>query len=380
MKRKKRILIIYNKLVGGGAERVLIDYLRHIDYDRYEVDLALVEKGGILLPQVPRQVNVIELWSKRSLHYFIAVKFSLHLHCNILFKQRLNSRRLRTDYDAEIAFLEGLPAKLLALRKSKAKKLAWIHVDLSTFHDSANFFYNSSEERRAYGKMDRLIAVSEDCRNGFAKCFPNLKNKTDVIYNPIDIQEILKKGNEPLPENLRTVASDKKTIVVVARVHHQKNPERLLQAAKIARESAEPLKFIWIGDGELFDHVDKRKKQLGLDEYVEFIGYKENPYPFIKNADILLLPSDAEGFGLVLCEAMALEVPVVSTPTAGPVEIIGDNEYGLLTGFDPASIVESIWTLTNDSRLREEIIEKGRKRVLDYSVDKAMVKFYELID
>ena len=106
---KKKILILTGWLPGGGAERVLIDILRNIDYVLNDVDLALFEKKGELMKDVPKEVNIIELWGARSLHHFIAIKATLYFHNNHMLSKRINSRRLRTDYDAEIAFLEGIP-------------------------------------------------------------------------------------------------------------------------------------------------------------------------------------------------------------------------------------------------------------------------------
>ena len=95
---------------------------------------------------------------------------------------------------------------------------------------------------------------------------------------------------------------------------------------------------------------------------------------------MLLLPSDAEGFGLVLCEAMALGVPVISTPTAGPKEIIGNNECGLLTDFSPESIIDGIEAIRLDTKLREELVARGKIRVQDFSVKRMVSDFEKLIE
>ena len=374
---KKKILILTGWLPGGGAERVLIDILRNIDYGLYDVDLALFEKKGELMKDVPKEVNIIELWGARSLHHFIAIKATLHLHNNLLLSKRINSRRLRTDYDAEIAFLEGIPVKLLSMRKTAAPKYCWVHVDLSNFHASKNSFYNDNEEETSYGRMRNIICVSEDCKKGFVTCFPSLEEKTKIIYNPIDKASIIaaSKGEGKLNTKEGLI-----NIVTVARLHNQKNPHRLLETALLAKKEGLKLKFHWLGNGPLRDEMETLTNENHLTEWIEFYGFKDNPYPYISQADMMVLPSDAEGFGLVLCEAMSLGIPVISTPTAGPKEILENDRYGLITDFSPQSILEAVKRIINDRELKNQLIEAGKKRVEQFSVENAMEQFYRLID
>ena len=192
---KKRILFIDGPLGGGGAERVLIDILRNIDYDQYEVDLAVICRGGALMDEVPEQVNVIELWDGYSLTYKLAFRMSKWLRSNWLFSRKMNGKKLRKDYDIEISFLEGMPLKLGALRKTAAKKATWVHVDLFTHRYEEDQFY-PGEELEAYDNMDVVVNVSNDCEKAFCKRFPECKAEKRVIYNPIDRVKIERMANE----------------------------------------------------------------------------------------------------------------------------------------------------------------------------------------
>lgn len=374
---KKKILFLTGFLPGGGAERVLIDILRHFDFTQYEVDLALFEKKGILLNDVPEEVNIIELWGKNSLNHFFAIKASLYLHNNISLARTMNGKKLRKDYDAEIAFLEGMPVKLLSMRKTKAPKFCWIHTDLSHFHATKSAFYNENEEKAAYSKMDTVICVSEFCKKGFTSCFPSIAGKTSLIYNPIDIDTIRKRSQLP-SVNLKN-SHNGINIITVSRLNREKNPLRLVETALLAKEESINLKFHLLGEGPLETSLKEEIKIKGLEEYFEFYGFQKNPYPLIAQSDIMVLPSDAEGFGLVLCEAMCLGIPVISTPTAGPTEILDNNNYGLLTDFTPKSILDAIKQLISDKDMKEKLIENGRRRVEDFSIDKMMNNFYSLL-
>ena len=174
---------------------MLIDILRNFDYDRYEVDLAVICRGGALMDEVPEQVNVIELWRGYNLGYKLAIRLSKWLHCNCLLARKMNDKKLRCDYDLEISFLEGMPTKLGALRTTKAKKAAWVHADLYTHRYEAAQFY-AGEEIRAYDSMDYVVNVSKDCEKAFRKRFPECNAELRVIYNPIDRKKILRMAAE----------------------------------------------------------------------------------------------------------------------------------------------------------------------------------------
>lgn len=373
---KQRILFIDGPLGGGGAERVLIDILRNIDFDRYEVDLALICRGGALMDEVPQEVNVIELWPGYSWDYKLAYRLSKWFRCNRLFSRKMNGAKLRRDYDIEISFLEGMPLKLGALRTTSAKKATWVHADLFTHRYEVSQFY-PGEEERDYNRMDYVVNVSKDCEDAFRKRFPNCKAKHRVIYNPIDMKKIQGMADEYAVE---TDKDNRLTVITVGRVTPQKKPERLLQVAQLAKEANLPVRFKWVGDGELRRQMEQLRDEMGLHDMVEFVGFVKNPFPRIKAADIMMVTSDFEGFCLVICEAMCLGVPVISTRTAGPSEIIGENEYGVLTGFEPTDIFAALKRWCEYPEERHAVARKALVRPNIYSVENTMNALYRLID
>ena len=371
---KQRILFIDGPLGGGGAERVLIDILQNIDYDQYDVDLAVICRGGALMDEVPEQVNVIELWSGYSLTYKLAFRMSKWLRSNWLFSRKMNGKKLRKDYDIEISFLEGMPLKLGALRKTAAKKATWVHADLFTHRYEESQFY-PGEELEAYNKMDVVVNVSKQSEDAFCRRFPECVAKKRTIYNPIDRHKIERMSGDG------TVDKDNKrlTIITVGRLTAPKNPRRFLQVAKLAKQSGLPVRFKWVGDGELRPQMESMRNEMGLQDMVEFTGFVKNPYPHIKAADIMVVTSDFEGFCLVICEAMCLGVPVISTRTAGPSEIIGDNEYGVLTDLTADGLFDALEGLVSSPEKRQPLAEKAYKRPDIYSVEKTIEQVTHLI-
>lgn len=373
---KQRILFIDGPLGGGGAERVLIDILRNIDYGRYEVDLALICRGGALVDEVPQEINVIELWPGYSWDYKLAYRMSRWFRGNWLFSRKMNGPKLRRDYDIEISFLEGMPLKLGALRTTSAKKATWVHADLFTHRYEVSQFY-PGEEERDYNRMDYVVNVSKDCENAFRKRFPNCKAEHRVIYNPIDREKIQRMADEYIVEADK---DNRLTVITVGRVTPPKKPERFIKIAQLAKETNLPVKFKWVGDGELRRQMEQLRDEMGLHDMVEFAGFVKNPYPHIKAADIMMVTSDFEGFCLVICEAMCLGVPVISTRTAGPSEIIGNNEYGVLTGFEPTDIFAALKHWCEHPEERHTITRKALTRPNIYNVENTMNALYRLID
>lgn len=372
---KGKILFIDGPLGGGGAERVLIDILRNIDYDRFDVDLALICRGGVLMNEVPQQVNVIELWNGYNLSYKLALRLSNVFHCNWLLARKMNSGKLRRDYDIEISFLEGMPLKLGALRTTAAKKATWVHADLFTHRYEAGQFY-PGEELQAYDSMDVVVNVSKDCEAAFCRRFPECSAEKRVIYNPIDRAKIERMAEEFVIERQDDVV----TVVTVGRLTPQKKPERLLEVAKMARQARLPVRFKWVGDGELRGKMEVLRDKMGLHDTVDFVGFTKNPFPHIKSADIMMVTSDFEGFCLVICEAMCLGVPVISTRTAGPTEIIGNNnEYGIITDLTAEALFNALKRWVEVPSECQALALKAYARPDAYSVDKTIEHLYDLL-
>ena len=369
---KTKILFIYGPLNAGGAERVLLDYLQNLDRDTYDISLCLIVDGGTLLHEVPVDIQTFSLFQSYNWYYKLAYRFSIWFGLDFLFQSVLK-KKIQQDYDVIISFLEGMPLKIHCLIDSKAKNFTWVHVDLDNFRYTENSFFNNNE-LGAYEKMDQIICVSNDTAKAFVKRFPSLKNKTKVVYNPIDIQKILENGGDGSSK------SENLTCILAGRLTKQKSIDRFLFMVKKFKDYKEIINFQILGDGELRSDLENLAKELQVEHLVTFLGYQANPYPYIKSADILVSTSSYEGFGLVLCEAMALGVPVVSTKTAGPMEILGNNEYGLLCEHDVEAIYEAVKQLVENKNLREHYVQKGRERVKDFSLDKALQQFDNMMN
>lgn len=366
----KKYLFIDGPLGGGGAERVLIDILRNFDYSQYSVDLCLLCPGGSLEKEIPEQVKVIHLWPSYTLSFRLANHLSKDLGINCLLKKKLRDK-LEDKYDVVISFLEGMPLKLHALSGLHGRHYSWVHCDLFKFPYEADQF-RKGEELKMYEQMDAVICVANNTEKSFHKRFPGLQTTTRVIYNPIDFEKICQMADE---EN---IINKLFTVVVVGRLTSPKKIDRVVRlAARLKEEKILDVQFQIIGEGELRHELEEQIQALAVADMVSLLGFKQNPFPYIKAADMLLSSSMVEGFGLVICEAMVLGVPVISTDTDGPRDIL-QNEYGLLCQHDDESIYQAFMQMYTNADLRKSFADKAKKRVENFRIENTMRKIYNL--
>lgn len=370
---KQKLLFLYGPLNPGGAERVLLDFLSHLDRGKYEIDLCLMVGGGQLRSEVPEDVRVFHLWDAYDWHYKLAHRLSAKLGLDFLFKRRLRNRIVK-DYDVVISFLEGMPMKLHGLMGNPTKNITWVHIDLNDFRYTEKLFFRN-KEKEAFEKMDVVVCVSNDTKNAFQKRFKDFSKPVKVIYNPIDSEKIQRLAGES-----SLVPEEEFKVIIVGRLTEQKRVDRLIQVAAKCKEAGLKIRFQIVGDGGLRGELEEMVKDLGVEDVMEFLGYQANPYPYIKAADVLISTSAFEGFGLVLCEAMVLDVPVISTKTAGPVEILDGSRYGFLCGHEVEAIFEAVKRMYEDEGLRREYVIKGRERAKDFEVRRAMEAFNGLME
>lgn len=401
-----RYLFIDGQINGGGAERVLLDIFRNFDYEHNVVTLLQVNAGGTLKDEVPQQVHVVSAWPGYTRGYSLAYRCSQWLGWNYPIRRQLLNAIRGQHYDIAISFLEGMPLKMHAMVTEIANRnYSWVHVDLDNFPYEVSQF-RKGEELFAYNKMDGVVCVAEDTAKAFKTRFPDCTSEVKVIYNPIDIAKIedlsdmfqvskvsgfsevasfgaREQSSEAGFNEVSSIREGEKfKIIVCGRLSEQKKLDRVIRLAKRIKDelsgAEKKLGIQLIGGGELEGELRELTKLSGVEDMVEFLGFQRNPFPYIKAADMLLSTSGYEGFSLVVCEAMALGVPVVATKTAGPMEILDNDRYGLLCEHDDESIYQAVKRMYEDAELRRHYSEVGKERVKKFSVERTMKEIYEL--
>jgi len=352
----------------GGAERVITNIITHLDNKKYEISLALFEKKGSYLSQIPEYVKVYDL-KKKSRYSFL----KLILRLGRLFrKSRPNTVVSFMAYTNIVVLL----AKFLPGCRFNLVTSVRTYLSYATLHEKLSkikyFLY-----KFLFNYADFIVVPSSGVKKDLEKTFNIIQRKIKIIYNPIDLKKIMKLKEEEV-EDLRIKAC-KSFILSVGRLTKQKGFPYLLRAySRIYKEIDE--KFVILGTGEDQEKLKSLVNELGIREHIFFLEFKKNPYKFMNGASIFVLSSVWEGFPNVVLEAMACGVPVISTDCpSGPSEIIINGKNGMLVPpGDEEALGRAIYKLLKDEKLRIKFSIEGKKRAEDFRIENILPQYEEL--
>ena len=367
MRLKIRFLI--NTLGGGGAEKVLIDLLRCIDPARYEISLVSV-LGGVHASEVPEYVDFKQLVKCKQPFFKKLLTKLIHKMPPAVFARMF----LKGNFDIEVAYLEGSPVRFVAAKKGPSAKIAFVHCDISKENSILPYYRNDTECFREYASFTRVCFVSEQSRVGFEQTMGVLPNAC-VIHNMVDLPQIhtLSEQEAPLQytgQGLR--------LVTVGRLVKEKAFDRLLQV--IADLEKQYSFELWIiGEGEEREHLEAviRDRQI---RSVRLLGYQNNPYMFMKQADLFICSSLSEGYGMAMLESVLLGVPVLATQCAATAEILDHGALGMIVENSAEGLKRGLIQLLENADLlqayRRTALVKGRR----FSNAQAMQEYGDLFE
>lgn len=369
---KRGTLIIMETLSGGGAEKVLDDLLRNWDFDRFPLTLLLLHAYGPYIDAIPPQVEIIALNREPATLVERALEHVLPLR-KVGLRRQLKRALGDRCFDTIISWMEGPAMRAHSMLFDRAARhISWVHINLNVNPWSTYFFGSTAAEVDAYRHMDRIVFVSNGAREAFRQRY-GLDDGLEVIYNIIDRDTILRRAEE------ESVKHDRFTIVCVGRMENQKRHDRLITMVDELRRRGHDPEVWLLGVGKLESQIRRQIADLGLEDNVRLLGFKSNPYPYIKAADLMVMSSDTEGFSLVVAEALCVGTPVVSTDITGPDELLADGG-GVLTPLDAVAMADAVERLITDSselkRLADEAYERGKR----FEPKKVVEKIERLLD
>ena len=344
-----KILFYIDTLKAGGAEKVLQNLVNAMDHDRFAVTVAtpFPEDRSGLSDRVAYQ----SLYPAKNF-------FSRYLY-------RLEAAlgtalgRVRGDFDIEAAYLEAGPTKVVAASKSKAKKVAWVHCDLIQKTDDPAALARKTAPW--YAKFDRVVCVSEAVRDSFRLLYDG-RFPADVLYNVSDEAGILRKADAFTPEK-----ADVPTLCAVGRLSPEKNFLHLLRALPALVRDGIPFRLLIIGEGGERQRLEEYIQRKKLGDQVTLLGWQENPYPYMKAADIIVCSSIYEGLSTVVTEALILGKPVVTTPCGGMDELLGSSEYGLIAQSDDNGLHRALRRMLTEPGLQAHYEAAAARRGREFS-------------
>lgn len=303
--QRLRLLVLLPTLQGGGAERVMLTLLRHLDRARFDPMLAVVDgRAADLADELPPDVAFVDLHCTRVREAVPAIvrlvrQWRPQLVLSTLSHLNLMMGLLRTllPRAARIVGRESvvLSAGLAAERRPGLWRLGY---------------------RLFYPRLDLLICQSQAMQDDLCRNFALPQARTVVIPNPLDIERVRAQASAPScpPPTAGT------RLVAVGRLAPQKGFDILLQALAACRDL--PLRLDLLGQGPDEALLRAQTREMGLEDRVHFHGFTPNPYPWLRQADALVLSSRYEGLPNVVLEALACGTPVISTPVPPALEIL----------------------------------------------------------
>lgn len=379
-----RILFVINTLGQAGAETALLSLLQTLAREkgeaRYEISLYVLTGQGEMASRLPadvrllnkkyREESVLTAKGRKYLKKTVlkamftrgtVVKLFPYLvknTCAMLGKKRLLPDKLLwrvlsdggmvlpEEYDLAVSYLEGGAAYFVADHVKAAKKAAFIHVD----YEKAG--YTRTLDKDCYLKFDKIFTVSDEVREAFLKAYPELPEKTEVFHNILNKEEIVRRAEEGegFTDGFTGIR-----LLSVGRLTAQKAFEVSVDAMKRLKDAGKNVRWYVLGEGDQRKKLQEQIDTLGLTEDFILYGAVNNPYPFMKQADIYVHASRFEGKSIAIQEAQILGKPMVVSDCSGNREQVCHGKDGLMCGLTPESLAENIMLLLEDEALRRKL-------------------------
>ncbi len=358
-REKKDLLFTAVNFDIGGIEKALVNLLNRINYDKYNVDVILEEKTGVFLPKIISKANITDL--KVSNHKNIFIRKFTNMYRKLIFTI-LNYN----NYDFSCCYATySYSGNKLALLSSKNNAF-YIHSNYTNIYKKESDFRTFFDTRNIT-KYKRLIFVSNEAKNDFIKIYDNLENEIKVINNFIDIDSIKATCNEKIDVNKN---KKNKLFVFVGRL--EDHSKKLTRALKLVKEIKDIDLWI-IGDGPDREMYEEYINKNNISSRVTLFGKKANPYPYMNEADYIILTSDYEGFPVTYLESMVLNKNIITT--------IDVSDDAINVGKDCAFIVSK-----DENKMIKEVKEilknnKSKKHIdLEKIQEEKMKKFEEMFN
>lgn len=325
--------------------------------EKFDITIFTIYNDGELEKDLDNRVHKISLYNKKyaelSKKEKILIPVSVFFNKKRIFKKYIDN----DDYIAQIAFLEGAITRIFSVKsKRKAKKIAWIHNDISkVFGKGIKSKIKRIVDRNIYEKYDDLIFVSIDNLDKFNRVYDDMQLPHEkVIKNYINADRILKLS-ENKEEYINPFNKNEVNIVQVSRLVEQKAIDRLIKVhSKLIKEGIKHHIYI-IGDGPERQKLEQLIEKNNVKETFTLLGAKKNPYPYVKDSDAFGLFSYFEGYPMVVEEAKILNKYIAVTNTSAREVLIDYFEKSIIVPNDENGIEEAIKNIVNNkSKIFEE--------------------------
>ncbi len=366
----KTILFVMNTMGRAGAERALIALMNALPREEYQISLLSLVNRGEMFQEVPEHVHILNKHPKaRSVLspggqlaligttakcFFYRLRgFSLlgylirNLRMQMKDKIRLDKLLWRVisrgtpapdqEYDLAVAYLEGASTYFVADAVRARKKASFVHID----YQKAG--YNASLDLDAYDQIDRIFSVSEEAGESFLRVYPKHREKLALFRNIIDVDRIRELSRDDIPADSPFLASRATyKLLTVGRLNYQKGYDIAIPALGLLRDRGVDVDWFILGEGSLERELRAQIRDAGLEGHFILLGSKQNPYPYIRKADLYIHATRFEGKSIAIEEAQVLGKAIIASDCTGNREQIVPGENGILIPLSAENIADSI--------------------------------------
>jgi Glycosyltransferase len=396
---KKKLLFVINTLSAAGAEMALLELLRRLSPDEYDISLYVLMGQGELSDRLPKYVTLlnkdyssVSVLSEegrkhmyrhiikamfcrgtvfRRLPYMAAGLFEMVKKHKIWPDKLLwriisdGSPRLKERYDVAVAYLEGGSTYYVADYVNAKKKAAFIHIDYTQAG------YTRRLDKNCYEEFDAIFPIAESVRDKFLEVYPEYKEKTAVFHNMLNSEEIKKKSRLAggFADDYRGIR-----ILSVGRLTWQKSYESAVEAMRLLKTEGYSARWYVLGEGSERQMLEQQIAKAGLEEDFILAGAVENPYPYYLQADICVQATRFEGKSIAIQEAQILGCAIVASDNNSNREQITDGKDGFLCKLEPEDIKQKIKLLILDKKQREAFQKAALCKKISYEEDLMLLK------
>lgn len=375
---KKKLLFVGITMNCAGTERSFLSFINSLDTEQYEVDLLLAKREGEFLDLLPSYVRVLKMhdygdmftmtgknassviWKCfgrknpfilfKMLPYAVKMAFNkknrskiaMRLWCSFLKKMPMFDA---SAYEAVISYWGDKTMFYMVDRIKAKKKITWLHFDYATPTRDDELYH------KYFSACDNVITVSNSLCQSLTERFSDIKDKFSVIENIIDpnlIRDLALRGDE-FPD----VHFKGTRILSVGRMAYQKGFDKIAPVLAGLRADGYDVRWYIVGDGEEHDSLIADAMAAGVPDILIFLGTTQNPYSYIRDCDLFVLPSRYEGKPITVEEAKVLYKPIIVTDYLSAKEQLSGGKLGMICGMEPEDIYHAVRCVLDDPKVGE---------------------------
>lgn len=364
-----KVFISINDLTCGGAQKSLMSFLNNLSIkDGMDIDLLVLDESNKFFDDIPGWIHILKPSNEVKALFMpingllksklpIATKVK-GVIAKILLKKTNRGNTVQRiwkvwrffisnqtkQYDIAISYVDGFSNYYVVDKVVAHKKILWIH------NEYEKLSYKADYDRTYFSQADALVTISEACVDSLNRVFPEYKGKTHLLYNlssPSMIWKMSEKG-KPVEYGER-----RNILISIGRLDEQKGFDLAIKASKLLHSRRIDFTWFIIGEGELREELLDLIKDAGVEQQVQLLGLRKNPYPYIRYADLFVQPSRYEGKSIVLDEAKILCKPIVVTDYDTVYDSIESGKNGSICHLEENDLASTIFELLNNVEKRK---------------------------